>query len=378
MKANVINIGVIGCGYWGAKHARVVSELDGARLHSVADLDYEKVKPIIAKYEGVEGLTSINALINNPEIDAVIIATPASTHYMLALQALNAGKHVMVEKPLTLFPQEAQHLVDISNESKLTLMVGHTFEYHARVETLRNIIRSGELGELYYLDAARLNLGLYQRDVNVIHDLSPHDISVMIFVLGQRPVEVSTKGYSVVHGGVVDVAYIEYRFANGFVANSRVSWLSPKKAREMTIVGSKKMVIYDDVSETDPIQIFERGITPPQETEQFADWKFSYQYGDVVSVPVSGPEPLKRELTHFIDCLKTGQKPLTDGLNGRTVVSVLHAAQLSLKNNGRPQPVEYYDSRPLRSNRTNKPLAVGAKARSATIATSTTTQRFAV
>jgi predicted dehydrogenase len=243
-------------------------------------------------------------------------------------------------------------------------MVGHTFEYHPRVEALRKLIRSNELGDLYYLDAARLNLGLYQRDVNVIHDLSPHDISIMIYVLEKRPIEVATRGYSIVHGGVVDLAYIEYRFDNGLVANSRVSWLAPKKVREMTVVGSKKMVVYDDIDDANPIQVFEKGIVPPHETEKFGDWKFAYQYGEALSVPVKGEEPLKREIEHFIDCLKTGKKPLTDGINGRTVVSVLHAAQLSLRNNGRPQTVEYYDL--LNRNpvvRSGKPLKVGAIAR---------------
>lgn len=358
-----MNIGVIGCGYWGAKHARVISELPQALLHSVADLDSAKVQAITSKYEGVEGLTDFTALLNNPAVEAVVIATPASTHYDLARQALAAGKHVLVEKPLSIFPQECQHLIDLAGQEKLTLMVGHTFEYHPSVEVLREIVQSGRLGDLYYLDAARINLGLYQRDVNVIHDLSPHDISIMIYVLGQRPVEVATRGYSLVHGGVVDVAYIEYRFANGFVANSRVSWLSPKKVREMTIVGSQKMVVYDDVAETDPIQLFDKGIRPPLETEQFREWKFAYQYGDMESVSVPSGEPLKREIVHFIDCAETGSTPLTNGLSGRAVVSVLHAAQLSLKNNGRPQPVDYYDLVNQRSQRNGKPIAVGAVAR---------------
>lgn len=334
------NVGIIGCGYWGAKHARVVSELPNARLHTVADLDQEKVQAITDKYDA-RGLNNIADLLSDPEIQAVIIATPASTHYKLALQALEAGKHVMVEKPLTILPDEAQHLIDFANRQKLTLMVGHTFEYHPSVQTLRDIVRSGELGDLYYIDVARLNLGLYQRDVNVIHDLSPHDISIMIYVLGERPTEVATRGYSMVHGAVVDVAYIEYRFASGLVANSRVSWLAPKKTREMIIVGKKKMVVYDDIADKDPIGIYDKGIRPPHETEQFNEWKFAYQYGEAIAVPVPSGEPLKRELSHFIECVETGQTPLTDGLSGQAVVSVLHAAQLSLKNGGRPQAVQY-------------------------------------
>jgi predicted dehydrogenase len=364
------NIGVIGCGYWGAKHARVLNGLSHVRLHSVADLDKTKVQEIVEKYEGVEGLYNISQLLANPEIDAVVIATPASTHYELTLQALQAGKHVFVEKPITSYPHEAQHLIDVAEQAGLTLMVGHTFEYHPAVEVLRQVVQSSELGDLYYLDAARLNLGLYQRDVNVIHDLSPHDISTMIYVLGQRPVEVSTRGYSMVHGGVVDVAYIEYRFANGFVANSRVSWLAPNKVREMTIVGSQKMVYYDDISETDKIKVFEKYIEPPTETEEFKDWKFSYHYGDVRSVPVPAGEPLQIEVSHFIECVETGCKSRTDGLNGKTVVAILHAAQLSLQNGGRAQPIDYQaqSNKVVSYPKKYSSLGVGATARRAALA----------
>jgi predicted dehydrogenase len=166
----------------------------------------------------------------------------------------------------------------------------------------------------------------------------------MLYVLGQRPVEVATRGYSMVHGDVVDVAYLEYRFANGLVANSRVSWLAPRKVREMTIVGSKKMAIYDDVALADPVQVFDKGITPPRESEHFAEWQFAYQYGEARAVPIASDEPLKRELAHFVDCLSTGQTPQTDGVNGRTVVSILDAAQMSWKNGGRPQPITYLDT----------------------------------
>jgi predicted dehydrogenase len=340
----VKNIGIIGCGYWGAKHARVVSELPTARLHSVADLDPAKVAAVTEKYADVQGLTDFGQLLAESEIDGVVIATPASTHFPLALRALEAGKHVMVETPITVYPEQAQRLIEIAAARRLTLMVGHTFEYHPAVEALREIVQSGELGDLYYLDLARVNLGLYQRDVNVIHDLSPHDISIMLYVLGQRPVEVATRGYSMVHGEMVDVAHIEYRFANGLVANSRVSWLAPRKAREMTIVGSKKMVVYDDVAERDPVMVFDKGIVPPRETGHFSEWKFAYQYGDSRAVPLASGEPLKRELSHFVECLTTGQRPKTDGVNGRTVVSILHAAQLSWQNGGRPEPVDYLDA----------------------------------
>jgi predicted dehydrogenase len=357
------NVSVIGCGYWGAKHARVLSELPQAQLYSVADLDPAKVEAITSKYATVLGNTNIQSVLEDSVVEAVIIATPASTHFSLASQALRAGKHVLVEKPLSILPEEAQQLVELAAQQKLTLMVGHTFEYHPAVEALRDVVQSGELGDLYYLDTARLNLGLYQRDVNVIHDLSPHDISIMVYVLGMRPVQVVARGYSLVHDDVVDVAYLEYRFANGFVANSRVSWLAPKKTREMTIVGSRRMVVYDDVAESDPVQIFDKGITPPQETELFSDWKFAYQYGSTLVKSISKAEPLKREVFHFLECVETGQTPLTSGENGQIVVSVLHAAQLSLANHGRPQFVQYNGDAQLETSERSRPVAVGAKAR---------------
>ena len=361
-----INVGVIGCGYWGAKHARVLSELPGARLHSVVDVDSEKVRAITEKYDGVAGLNDVALLLANPEVDAVIIATPASSHYRLALQTLAAGKHTLVEKPLTTAAADAQHLIDLAAQKHLTLMVGHTFEYHPSVTALRQIVQNRELGDLYYVDMARLNLGLYQRDVNVVHDLSPHDISSLIYVLGERPVEVSARGYSMVHGGVVDVAYLEYRFASGLVANSRVSWLAPKKVREMTIVGSQKMVIYDDVAETDPIKVYEKHIQPPTETEAFNEWKFAYHYGPVAVAEVGAGEPLKNEIAHFAECIQTGATPRTDGANGRTVVTVLDAAQESLRNGGRPEPITYGTQPVLHMNYTS--LAVGAIGRRAALA----------
>lgn len=352
-------IGVIGCGYWGAKHARVLHGLQCARLRSVVDSDPAKAQAIAEKYPETGWHSEIACLLADPVIDGVVIATPASTHYALARQALQAGKHVLVEKPLTLRPSEAQELTALAEAHSLTLMVGHTFEYHPAVEALRRLVRSGELGKLYYLDIARLNLGLYQRDVNVIYDLSPHDISIMHYVLEQQPVAVSARGYSMVHQGTVDVAYIEYHFVSGLVANSRVSWLSPNKVREMTLVGSQKMAVYNDIDPTAMLQVFDRGITPPHETENFSEWQFAYQYGQTRVVPLTNDEPLQREVEHFIECLTSGLPPLTDGHNGQRVVRVLHAAQESLRHGGRRQLVEEpQDERPSSALVRTTPLTV--------------------
>jgi predicted dehydrogenase len=340
----MINAGVIGCGYWGAKHARVCNELSECRLHSVSDLDLEKARSIAGAWPGAQVASSVDALLSEPALDAVIVATSASTHYDLACRVLAAGKHVLVEKPLSLFPWQARDLIDRARSAAKTLMVGHTFEYNPAVEALKEVVDSGELGKLYYLDFARLNLGLYQRDVNVMYDLSPHDISVMNFILGERPTHVHARGYSMLHEEVIDVAYIEYRFASGVVANSRVSWLAPQKVRETTIVGSMKMALYDDSSDTPPIQIFEKNIAPPVETERYEDWRFAYHYGPVRSLEIPNAEPLKRQMEHFLHCIVTGEGPRTSGENGLSVVCALDAAQRSAAAGGTVERVEYGES----------------------------------
>jgi predicted dehydrogenase len=337
------NIGIIGCGQWGAKHARVCQNIPGWRLIRVADLQYEKAQALAQSYSGVTACRDFQELLADPQIEAVILATPASTHYDLALMALEAGKHTLVEKPLTLQPQQSQGLLELSHQRGLTLMVGHTFEYNPAIEILRTLVQSGELGTLYYLDMARLNLGLYQRDVNVVYDLCPHDISMMIAVLGERPISVSARGHSLMHGGVIDMAYIEYRFAGGLAVNSQVSWLAPLKVRQMTLVGSRKMVIFDDTSLTAPIRIFETHITPPDETERYEDWQHAYHYGPITTPAVPGGEPLRRQAEHFFACIGQSAVPLTDGVNGRNVVSVLDAVQRSIQNRARPFSVYYMD-----------------------------------
>jgi predicted dehydrogenase len=276
-------------------------------------------------------------------VDAVVVATPPSTHVAVALEAIAAGKHVLVEKPLATTAAGARHLMNASAEAGVTLMVGHTFEYNAAVRKLRELVRSNELGQLYYLDSARLNLGLYQTDVNVILDLAPHDVSIINYVLGRRPAAVQAWASRHAHRRFEDVAYLRLFYDDfyddqGLSANIHVSWLDPCKVRRLTAVGSKKMAVYDDLATEERIRVLDKGVSPPLEPGNLAQPPMSYRYGDILVPFVASDEPLEIQDRHFLQCVLTGSTPLTDGENGLAVVEVLEAAQLSLRL-GRPVPL---------------------------------------
>jgi len=241
---------------------------------------------------------------------------------------------VLVEKPLTANSAEAQDLIHIADERGLTLMVGHTFEYNGAIRKLREIVMSGEIGDVYYVDAARLNLGLFQRDINVLWDLAPHDLSILLYVLGQEPIEVSARGSSSVRPGVHDVAYVELRFPNNIMAHLHVSWLDPCKVRRITIVGSKKMVVCNDLSDGEKIRIYDKGVDSPYETDHFNDFHLQYRYGSVTIPWVPFREPLRVECEHFLECIRTGERPQSDGIVGMKVVRILEQADMSLQNGG--------------------------------------------
>jgi predicted dehydrogenase len=342
----VVKIGVVGCGYWGPKHVRVCHELPEAQLAMVCDADERKLKQVRDQYPYVESTTDYNSLISNG-VDAVIIATPVSTHFKLAKAALLHDKHVLIEKPITATSREALELIELAEKRNLVLMAGHTYEYHPAVDFLREIIRNGQLGEVYSIDADRLNLGLYRPDVNVLWDLAPHDISIMLALMNAEPIAVSARGTRHNNPGVYDMAYLEIIFANGTMGNVHVSWLHPRKIREITIVGSRKMAVYDDVSENEKIHIYDKGLTMPSDgnghgngNNKFSAWPPSYRYGDVVIPFISNGEPLKLECSHFIKCIKDGTKPRSDGWAGLKVTSILEAADKSLANGGQRVTVD--------------------------------------
>jgi predicted dehydrogenase len=328
-----LNVGVVGYGYWGPKLVRNFYEVPDATLGWVVDQDPERLSKVSANYPGVKTTNSFQELLRS-NADAVVIATPIRTHYALAREALLAGKHVLVEKPLTTNGIEAEELTEIAEKNGLTLMVGHTFQYNAAIRQLRDIVRSGELGDIYYIDSARLNLGLFQRDINVLWDLAPHDLSILLYVLGKDPLQVSARGSANVRRGIHDVAYVELRFPDDILAHLHISWLEPCKVRRVTIVGSKKMVVCNDLSDSEKIRIYDMGVDCPYETDQFDDFHLQYRYGGIRIPHVPFQEPLRVQCEHFLHCIRTGERPESDGRIGTKVVRVLEQADKSLMNGG--------------------------------------------
>lgn len=336
-----VRIGIVGFGYWGPKLVRNVAEMPEAELAWVADLDPGRLARVRADYPAVSTTPDYGDLLR-ADIDAIVVATPIRTHYRLAKAALLAGKHVLVEKPLAATTDEAEDLVQLAETRGLTLMVGHTFEYNAAIRTLREIVASGELGDLYYADAARLNLGLFQKDINVLWDLAPHDLSILLYVLQRDPIAVSARGSASVQPGIHDVAYMELRFPDNIMAHVHVSWLDPCKVRRITLVGSKKMVVCNDLSESEKIRIYDKGVERPYETDQFSDFHLAYRYGGVNIPYVPFQEPLRLQCEHFVECVRTGRRPQSDGNVGARVVRILEQADKSLQNGGSREPLSDY------------------------------------
>jgi predicted dehydrogenase len=334
-----MRVGVIGYGYWGPKLVRNFADLQSADLSAVADSDLSRLARVQAQYPSVRLFARAEDLLHEPDIDAVVIATPVHTHYRLARAALLAGKHVMVEKPLTASTTEAEELADLADQLGRTLMAGHTFQYNPAVRALRELVASGELGEVYYVDSARLNLGVFRRDINVLWDLAPHDISILVDVLAAEPTSLSARGSASVHRQVHDVAYMEMRFPGEIMAHVHVSWLDPCKVRRVTIVGSKKMVVYNDVSDVEKIRIYDKGVDRPYETDKFDDFHLTYRYGTLQVPFIPFDEPLRLQCEHFVECAQTGQRPRSDGRMAARVVHLLELADRSLHNDGRREEV---------------------------------------
>ncbi|MDQ3928372.1 MAG: Gfo/Idh/MocA family oxidoreductase [Chloroflexota bacterium] len=326
----MISVGVIGAGYWGPKHIRNFSELPQARMAMVADLDQGRLAAIQAQYPGIRTTTNYQEMLLSPDIEAIVVATPVSTHARFVREALFAGKHVLVEKPIARTSAEAEELIGLAEAGKRVLMVGHTFLYNPAVRALRELVQSGELGEIYYIHSQRLNLGLFQRDINVIWDLAPHDVSILMYVLGMDPTAASARGSAHVRPGIEDVAYLHLEFPGHVRAEIHLSWLDPNKVRRITVVGSKKMAVYDDVETLEKIRVYNKGVDAPPHTDTFGEFQLSYRYGDIMIPHLPSTEPLRLECGHFLECIQTGATPLSDGRQGLTVVRVLEAAQASL------------------------------------------------
>ncbi len=335
-----IRVGIIGSGYWGPNLIRNFADLQASEVVVVADLKKERLAIIQNSFPSVKVTENYRDLFGM-HLDAVVVATPPATHFAIARDCLEHGLHAMVEKPLTLTSADAEELIEIAEKNKKVLMVGHTFEYNNAVHALKDLMDKGDLGEIYYLDSARLNLGLFSKELNVMWDLAPHDISIMIYLLGKLPFSVSAQGTESVFKGIHDVAYINLHFPGNIMAHVHVSWLDPCKVRRVTVVGSKKMAVYNDIESLEKIKIYDKGVNAPEYTNNYADFQISYRYGDILIPNIRVVEPLKIECQHFLDCISNGKKPCSCGEDGFHVVKVLEAAQKSLTNSGHIEELKW-------------------------------------
>lgn len=335
-----VKVGIVGVGYWGPKLARNFHDLPTAKLSMVADLSDSRLAEINKIYPEVEVTKNYSEMLG--KVDAVIVATPVHAHFALAQQALQAGKHVMIEKPITSSLAQAKKLIEIADEKKLTLMVGHTFEYNPAVVAIREIIQSGELGQIYYMNSTRANLGLLQPDINVMWDLAPHDISILCYILGTNPESVSARGATYVNRSknLAEVVYMTLIFPNNILVNSRLSWLDPVKQRRLTIVGSRKMLVYDDILD-DKVIIYDKGVEVPPYSVTEEEFKASYRHGGETVYPLKWSEPLRAECADFVDAIITNNPPRSDGRDGARVLSILEMAQRSLENGAVALKIEY-------------------------------------
>jgi len=325
----------IGWCYWCPNLVRYFAQTNKVRELICCDRDPKRLERMKNLYPSVEVLSDYKELLQMPDLDAVAIATPVKTHHPIAKEFLVQGKHVFIEKPFTHSYETALELIKLAEEKKNVLMVGHTFEYTAAVNKVKEIIVSGELGKILYISCTRVNLGLFQQDINVVWDLAPHDISIILYLMGEVPVSVNSQGKAHFNHEIEDVATTTLNFKNGLIAFIHNSWLDPNKIRRTTIVGSRKMLVYDDIESQEKIKIYDKGVEVPPYYDTFADFQYSYRYGDIYSPRIEDFEPLKKVCDHFIECIKTGRTPLSDGYSGLRVVSILEAANKSLKLNGK-------------------------------------------
>lgn len=332
----MISIGVIGYGYWGPNWVRNLAELPDVRLAAVCDLRPERLALVSARYPTVHVTTDVHELLHSPRVDAVVIATPVASHFALAMLALRAGKHVLLEKPLTTTSAEAEALIEEAARRGLTLMVDHTFVYTGAVRKMKELIDAGRLGEIFYYDSVRVNLGLFQHDVNVLWDLAVHDLSIMDYLLDAQAVAVSATGTAHING-LEDMAYLTCFFPGKLIAHLHVNWLAPVKVRRTLIGGAQQMVVYDDLEPSEKVKVYNRGVDTTAGPEGVYQMLVGYRTGDMWAPQLDMTEALRGEAAHFVECVATGRRPLTDGEAGLRVVQILEAASRSLRQRGQPQ-----------------------------------------
>ena len=329
-----MKVAVIGAGYWGPNLIRNFLSADNVDGVIACDRDANRLAKMRKMFHGIKTSPDHSEVIARPDVDIVVIATPVSTHHEIAKQALLAGKHCFIEKPMTASAREAENLIEIAERKSLKLFVDHTFIYTGAVRKMKEIITSGRLGEIYYFDSVRINLGLFQHDVNVIWDLAPHDLSIMDYLLEQKPVAVSAVGSCHVGNGLEDIAYLTLEFENNLIAHFHVNWLAPLKIRKTLIGGTKSMIVYDDTESSEKVKIYDKGIDVTTR-EGVYDTLVQYRTGDMLSPKLDQEEALSVGTRHFLDCVLNDTKPLTDGDAGLNVVRILEASAISIKDRGR-------------------------------------------
>ncbi len=336
----MFRVAVAGAGYWGPNLIRNIKSQRNARLEHICDHDPKRLERIRGLYPDTRLTLDLAEVLDDARVDAVVLATPAETHGELGLRVLRSGRHLLIEKPLALTVREAEALVEEAAARDLVLMVGHTFEYNAAVRKVRQLIEDGEIGEVYYLHSQRLNLGKVRQDCNSLWSLAPHDVSIANYLVGQPPEWVKASGYEFLQQGVEDTVFMTVGYPGRRVAHIHVSWLDPNKVRRTTVVGSRKMIVYDDMSAEAKVKVYDKGVEKAEpvagdlQAPPFGEYQFLTRSGDIWIPKIDFGEPLQEEVSHFVACVEGRERPRTDGKNGLAVVRVLEAAQESLSRNG--------------------------------------------
>ena len=331
-----ISVGIAGCGYWGPLLVRNFVNLPNCKVTAVCDANEARLKHVKGLYPSVTCIIDFNKFLVDFDLDAVVIATPVKSHFPLAKASLLAGKHTFIEKPMASSSAECEELINLAQARNLTLLVDHTFLYSAAVRKIVEIVEAGDIGDIRYINSRRLNLGLFQRDINVAWDLAPHDISIILHILGEFPVSVNCQGNAHVTPNIEDVTNMSLMFRHKRFATIQSSWLEPRKIREMTIVGSRRMIVYDDLQTHEKIKVYDVRVERPPHYDTFAEFQYSYHYGDSYIPHLHQEEPLKAVCQHFLECVETGVTPITSGRCGYEMVKILEAASASIKANGAP------------------------------------------
>ncbi len=336
-----IRVALVGYGYWGPNYARVFSELPGSEVAAICEVAADRRQRAAEKHRQVAAPRELSELLRRPDVDAVVISTPASTHYAVAMAALRSGRHVLIEKPLALKMDHCRELAEVAERSGRVLMVAHTFLYNAGIRKMKECIGAADFGRVYYLHATRTNLGPIRQDVNAVWDLAPHDVSIFHYLLGQPPLWASAIGSSVLGHSREDVAFITLGYADGVIGNIHVSWADPNKVREVVAVGSGRRVVFDDLNALEHVRVYEKGVSVGESSaDSFGEFKLLVRDGDIISPRVEPSEPLKNQCAEFLEAVRSGEKPLSDAAFGGAVVRTLLAIEASMREHGTAREVK--------------------------------------